>query len=362
MVDYFNHCLQGPVSASPSGMGVPDGDSQLSITIDHRNQFTFRPNASGVIAIAFIPGVYGSIIQFVGHCNATMPQFDAAAGLSCTLSGTGTVNDDTGVLNGHTLPYAQLPTNLGTTAYGPNGVAKFRPIMQVADISFTGSSMENAGSVTVCKMAYSSFDTNQLNFTPGSEYARANTSIWQTNGSFPTDPSGCVNQGKSTTFAAKQNFAIRNIPASWDYESVRVTSALTSPGGLPYCRAAIIEFGGAGVSLASINPGISQNCPVTVVCYEGLQASASITVSSRTCMQYTVAPKSGVSEFAKPSPPKNQQSLDRAVNKARASPLVETISSIALRGVGAALSKAPHPFARLAGAGFTLAGEMIHPA
>jgi len=237
------------------------------------------------------------------------PQYLAATNLS-----QGWANAVTHTANSANHPsnaeYSILPFNeivaaapaVGAAPFGPYSVTAFRGLVTSADISYTGSTLNNEG---VCKVFRGNMSKNELTqINVNTETVRRNE--------YTVPSTGFSGASNLTVFPARQSHSVRNVVAKPEYVNVEENTIGVN------VRPWALDSTGAYTS-QMVFPGLDYNGPVTFVEYSGLNNSASITVELRACLQ--MVPSAGVmSGMAKPSPAAAPSVLAKVSEIARSIP------------------------------------------
>jgi len=197
----------------------------------------------------------------------------------------------------------------GTGAWGPYQATAFRGLMVVADCYFTGPTSANGGTARVYKTS-----TALTNNTVSSGRDGGTLFI----GTYSDIDTGLNSAAGLATHPARSTFAVRAVNNRPEYVDCKYSTATSEI--MPAMR------NSAGSLLTVDNPwvGLDENVPVTVVSYEGLDSTASITVELRSCIEIAVAPGS-FPGLAKSSPPTNMTVWQQVANFARSLPTTEVV-------------------------------------
>lgn len=299
-------CLTGGVSMPPMGVGFPDGNPNKSIVIDFKQVLTLTPHNGG-IRFALVSSPYGCIgVQRGLIQNAlNIPQFGTTTSLNYSWAAfdNATLFNTTG--NAYVVPFQENNSYpVDGESMGAYSTGQYRGLVIAADVSFTGSTMANGGVVTVYKTT-----PNIVDLTSGT----VNTSTVSVKD--VTD----INAGSTTgtisgryTGAARVPLSIRSASAKPEYIATWERTVAPEITPLAYTTAGTL-------SLNFPNPGFDNSVPITVVEYTGLDATASVTIEVRSCLE--MVPKVGnMAAFAKPSPPASLAVWERVANFVRALP------------------------------------------
>lgn len=273
----YKHCVMGPVAMPSMNIGYPDGDNRPTVTMDFRRTYTLKPNSNGQISFGLGTSYYGCFIKGLGTLTTSTPVYPYAVVASGAIS-KGPATSTLGLTDVGVVPIVDR-----------RAFPAYRPIVAVAEVTFTGSSMENGGAVAVCKTS----TANALADTFGSSIS---TPCYTQNQPNP------VMSGTSVVGAARDTYVSRVVPAD--------------PEFIPFQNAAIAQQAASSslVTNGLISAGFtsSDRKLAALPCaqagavwytYSGLHSSASITVNVRYCVQYSVHGDSEMVPISKPSPP-----------------------------------------------------------
>lgn len=272
----YRHCVMGPVAMPSSNLGYPDGDNRPTVTMDYRRTYTMKPD-SGSISFGIGTSYYGCFIKGTGVCTTNVP-----VPLSCMQSAG-------------TLSPLVTSSTLGSGGFGVVPIIPpqndypfpaYRPLVAVAEVTFTGSTMANGGAVVIAK-------TSTANPLMGI-YGTGEVALYQANTVDPTM------SGTSVVGAARDSYVSRIVPADPEFIPAANAATSVSTTSSTLVTNALHPNSDTGRKLAS-HPCPQAGC----VWYEysGLDSSASVTVSVRYCVQYAVDGNSAFVPMARPSPP-----------------------------------------------------------
>jgi hypothetical protein len=301
------------------GVGFPDGNPNKSIVIDFKQVFTLTPTA-GVIRYALVSSPYGCLAMQKGLISNpyNIPRYANTTSLSYTwaqASNLDVFNDTTHFI----IPFqenASYPVD--GEAMGAYSAGQYRGLVISAESCFTGSTMANGGVVTVYKTTPNIVD---LTATTVNTVAVSYKDVTDINaGSIIGTISGRY------TGPARASLSIRSASAKPEYRNTWENTV--SKEIVPYGYTSV----GGGTSLM-LNPGFDNSVPITVVEYSGLDASASVTVEVRSCLE--LVPKVGnMAAFAKPSPPASLAVWERVANYVRSLPAATLLRTAAAGASG----------------------------
>ena len=281
--------------------GFPDGDPNPSITMDLKNVYVLKPHSTGDLTFAIAPNHAGCFVLLDGVTSAAFTGFDAWA--IATNAGFNTTSYTSGTRLFGALCDSRLAPSWGagwgsTAAQAYNS---FRPIVAVADACFTGNSLADGGVCTVSSASFGfpkrgiytlQYDTSKSTDLPREDTTGADTitSVGRT--------------VSSDTFPARRAYTTRVVSGSHEYvpiEPVVYQNNSTDQTKFGFAQRTT-NFGPT--------PGpVYYPGPMKVVSYSGLDATASITVTVRYCVQVTLPMNSSMAPFGAPSPPVNPREL-----------------------------------------------------
>lgn len=301
--DPYMRCIAGPTTMSSTGVGFPDGSTRQSVVVDFKQSFTITP-VSGSIRFALTSCPLGCLALNCGNIatGVVVPKYATTTTLAYGWSAQNPATS--GGDSWFVLPFRENGDSLVTGPdFGPYGVGEYRGLVYTADAMFTGSDTLNGGVVRVARFNVSK---NLGSGTQNTVPVRS-VSYTEMNSAFLDNASGRF------TGAARDPINLRGVnprPEFVDVEDSATIGYEIVPYGLNSSNALTSTMQWCG---------IDNNVPVTIVEYTGLDASASITIEIRSCLEMTPRP-GGLSAFSKPSPPCNLSSWQKVANFARAIP------------------------------------------
>lgn len=309
----YLRCIMGPPSMAGSGQGFPDGTSAPAVTVDYRQTLTMTP-VGGVIKFALVSSPYGTLAIQNGTVNTSRPAYTGTTdlGYNWLVGGSQTITGATGT------PYYVIANNEVQSAqsapsanpFGPYSTTRYRGLMYTADVYFTGSTMQNGGVSKVYRTTVAGNTLPQVNVnTVPCEYVE-----------YTNIESGIGGATGTVVSPARVSLNLRAVSPKPEYIPVEEN----------FMSSNIVAFGRtqAGATTGFVWTGLDVSVPVTVVEYSGLDASASITIEMRSCLEQIVAP--GVlSGLAKPSPMSDLSIWQKAANFARSVPAARVITGAA---------------------------------
>jgi len=303
---------------NPLGVGFPDGNPAKSIVVDFKQVFTLTPS-SGRVRFALVSGPYGALALQTGVISQSivLPEYQSATTTGINWVATSAVTAGTGTTDWYIVPFQENADFLidGETM-GAYSIGSYRGLMYTAESTFTGSTMANGGVVTVYKVTPAVTDKPQTTVNTVTVDSKEITNINQ--GATITSISGRY------TGPARTPISLRGVSAKPEYLNVWESTVANE----------IVPMGrnSSGVLTPSmVHCGFDYRVPITVCDYSGLDASASITVEIRSCLE--LIPRVGtMAAFAKPSPPAQLSVWEKVANFARSLPAA---SILRVAGAGA---------------------------
>lgn len=309
-MDPYEHCVLAATHMTGGSQGFPDGDLTPSLTLDYKQVITFNPTA-GVIDFLLAPSAQSCINLISGTTSGiavTGYNFDDANSMAFVsytpASGT------PGVISMSTM--ASPLNGLGATPITDTASSVFRPIVLVADVAYTGSSMMDGGSVQIQRVPNSEQMVGSMQI--GTPKFGADTAMFNMISSNNYQPD-------SQSLMAKQSFSTRIVAHEPKYEPVR-TSAVYNGAAAALNSRAYCYPTSASATAPGLAPSYHPSCEWTRVTYTGLDASASITVTLRYCVQFGINTNSSTyAPLARPSPAARPGIVTRVTNFVRSQPV-----------------------------------------
>lgn len=293
-------------------MGFPDGNSAPALTIDYRQTSTLTP-VNGVIRFALISSPYGMLAIHQGTIQvAARPMYTSSTSLEYEWFAPGSHIISGGdrfyvIANNEVQTAKSAPS---ANPFGPYSTTQYRGLMYTADVYFTGSTMANGGVVKVYRTSVGATQLPHVNVNTVPcehiEYTDLLTGIGSATG--------------TVVSAARSTLNLRSVNSHPEYMDVRENMV----------SANISAFGrtSAGATVGFVWTGLDNNVPVTLVEYSGLDASASITIEARSCLEQIVSP-GAMAGLAKPSPLADLSVWQKTANYARSLPAAKVLSAAA---------------------------------
>lgn len=320
----YLHNLYTGVAFNTPPPTYPDGDPRPSVTFNMRATYVIKPNISGTISMILGPYFYGCLTILAGDVTGNYAALTGPApGTAGTIPGWSLNLSQTGGAVGQ-LPMAT--TGFAAIPGGRSNLTAFRPLVAVAEFSYTGTSYLDSGSVTVGTVNNVLYDRGSSTVDAPTDY---NLHLYDCTaagnvGSVSSMPS-------SRTFAARDNFVARVAPACPVYSSsemILMRDNDDQPLSLYRTPAASTTVGSTvGVPCSPY----STCCPWKAITYNGLDQSASITVSVRYSVQCIVDDDSSFAPLAMPSKPALSAAVPVSIEKGVAAiPTVEAPGFLSL--------------------------------
>lgn len=302
--EMFKRCVAGSYLNSTSSIGLPDGDNQPSVTMDLRSIHTLKPLSNGSLKFAIFPSSRGALVMVEGSSATSLPEaiLNLGAGLP---SGITTYALPAGTPFQGLIPDSRMGGSF-TTGWGSVAAplfTAFRSVVTVADINYTGTTLQDSGAVTIdtCPSTFVDNGTRPWTYdTTKSHGVRVLDSGTVSDILFRAGSS--VN---SVTMPARKAFTTRVLgsgnyhefgPRIHDTDDVAVSS--------PFAYAC------ANATTQSLPGPVYEDTSFKCISYTGLDPDASITVSLRYCVQVSVGASSPMFTVAKASPPKDTPTMD----------------------------------------------------
>lgn len=304
---------------SPMGIGFPDGNPNKSIVVDYKQVLTITPN-NGRIKFALVSSPYGCIALARGQIsnNLNLPRFANTTSLAYAWEAwtPTTFNQANSYFITPFQENASYPVD--GEAMGPYAAGQYRGLVVAADVVFTGSTMANGGVVSVYKASPNIVDL------PSSVY----NTVTVLNKDVTDLDAGSTNVTVSGRYTgpARVPLSLRSASAKPEYRATWENTQSTEI--IP------MFLGSTGTIISgAISPGFDNSIPITIVDYSGLDASASVTIEVRSCME--LVPKVGtMAAFAKPSPPASLATWEKVANYVRSLPAATILRTAAAGASG----------------------------
>lgn len=300
---HYRHCVMGPVAMPSTNVGYPDGDNRPTVTMDLRRSYVMTPDSSGNVSFGLATSYFGCFVKGAGAMTASS-QFtnqailDSGVVVVGSAVSTATANPTSKGL----VPMTPLPS-------GPYAFMAYRPIVAVAEVSFTGSSMHNGGSVVIAK-------TSTANALDGVHGSVDPCTRYQANQVKP------VMSGTTVVGPARDGYTSRIVPADPEFIPAQAAATTAAPSEATDYSNVLISANTHPSGTAKMSSLPCAQAGAVWYSYSGLDPSASITVAVRYCVQYSVPGDSSMAPLARPSPPppENPGLLNRIFSSIVSSP------------------------------------------
>jgi hypothetical protein len=324
----LEHCVFSPASAAHSFAGVPDGGPEKVINFEHRYAFTLKPD-SGEVGFAITPCPLGGFAHGTGTVMATIANINGTTGIVDSFAPVNITGNP--ARSYHTFPYQEFWTGIGARAgsVAQNGglqIQKFRVVASKANVSYTGSTFTDSGTVAVGRQ---NIGVSKIVYPPASTVTIRpwNENIQYLSSSPPTTFEGVSILPNAQVSAARSSFELNNPPMDfgwqpWVYSAPTATDdALGDPAtfGLTHFAQSAFQITPTVLGNYAGIPGLG-HAPCTFVQYQGLDSSTTITVLVTTCVEYTVSFNSVAGRMAKPGPPVDDIAIQNVKDIGRSMP------------------------------------------
>lgn len=352
MLTPFEACVYGPVGAPGHSMGIPDGSSLQSIVIDHRQTFVVKIGTGplavpGAVVFAITPSFLGGFAFNTGQVSAAVYGVVTSSGL-ITTANTQVINlpgpltsGGTGVGNYYVVPFREwLPAGAAglLAASGANNFASFnvgqgRILTNKAKIIYTGSTMHNAGTCAIARQNIRVETNTKATDGYPATVTGLNRQFLSSIG--PTDFTSVMQLAGSQVISAGElrcGYDVINVPYEFGYQPwienstpVFQSSATGIQPSTDFAQLLFPDDLSVGTIVGGPTPGIG-HAPTTFVAFDGLDATASITVTLQSCIEYTVSFDSPTARFATMSPPMDLGAINRVKDMSRVVPTIKPTS------------------------------------
>jgi hypothetical protein len=311
-----------------NGRGIPDGSTQRTIVVDHRQTVVLAPNG-GLILFAVVPSQYGAVALGTGKASATLnaitptgatqAQYGAPIGVS--LSITATTAAPTPSIDAAIYPLLPFSESLvrgglvGVPTLGGLQATHSRVITCTARVMYTGATLSDSGAATTCKLPMWTRDTQTLDAAQLGSHP-----YFKTGAPLPSAPpitfDAIAAVAGSRVFPARESCDMLSVPTDYEFEPIRdamvpfvLQGTSVPPEYMTYFAAQAVDTSTGTVEVAPL-PNFS-HADTMFYCAQGLDASATVTVEVRTCVEYALAFTSPMMRFSEMAALKDQAALDR---------------------------------------------------
>lgn len=329
------------------GAGAPDGSSEPSIVIEHKQCLTIRPSTNGNILFAIVPSPYGAIAVEEGDFTATVNACDTTAGAppwlyspnaSVAVSKVPVAYGSTTTVNMHypIVPFTESLRPAGSiiqnAAEGGFYPSQFRVLTTQAKVMYSGDSFHNSGVAATAKLGIATAE----NLSAKATYVAGDNSYdLQEYGTpipqmLPADNMTVCSLPGARIFPVTESVQIVAPFQDLDYQNVRkgwapfytTSESITSKDSV---------FGGMLLATDVVaTPVLTGNDPIfgigsgliTFYAATGMDTTTpqAITIEIRCCVEYTLAYASPSSRFAMLPAPARLGAVNHAKALARGLP------------------------------------------
>jgi hypothetical protein len=320
---WFHCVLSNPSMVGGAGVRYPDGFPQNTIAMELRSTYTLLPT-TGSVRFRLLPTPYGGLCMTTGTLSSAVNGYgsDTAA-----PSGFG-VTQSTTAVGCIAMPQSPVDPLNGIGASSGSNFTMFRPVALVASVNYTGSSMLDNGSVTIRRVPspYLNGETNAVTYSTTFTDSIPCVDVAST-GVDSLSPDSFVGQ-------AKKNYTSRAGLGQYDFARTSGAIAFRDNGTAALSSAQIMYSNLASAGSYNLSFSPAPDASSIEYRYSGLDASASITVDLRYCVEYTISPNDPLAPFSGFSEPGDPSLLAQMKMFLRDLP-VATIAN----GLAAALPK-----------------------
>lgn len=292
----------------PGNTGVPDCNNKPSLVFNRHFINTLKPNASGQLKFTVMVSPNGVIHQVAG---AAFPGTWYILAPSSPSGVTATaMTHNTNLVFNPVVYQATEPSG----SY--RGTMSWRVVNACHTVEFTGSSLHNGGSVVVNEIS-PDFSMNSI-VTSGIPRPAWDSKLLATNYTVPT--------ARTLSGPARNSFTLMHLPVNTAYQDADevLASGSVSELLLPYNSAIMAPH---------------RSCRIYSVEYNGLSTDASVTITSRVCIQQTIDPNDSMRCIAKPSEATDVSLLENTLRAIGSSRLLSWGKDAAASIVKGALSE-----------------------
>lgn len=291
-------------------LGFPDGDPSPSVTIDFRQVFIIQP-VSGQIHFGLVPSPFGVFCLNTGVIDSQrVPLINGNGG----FGGWAVKPIPTTATRYNQIAFSDVMAwggDITQSAFGPYSASQFRCLMYAADVSYTGGAMQNGGTARVWKAIPAQEPSPPVSIGTGTYDGMRQTVGYSSN----TSVSGLK------VGPARYKQEIRSVSSKPTYRSASGDQAFVTTANAEYNPVVPFVYNGTTDAPAtfSVGPQCDNSLLATYLSYHGLDASASITVDIRCCIQLQLR-QGAFPGLAKPSPPADISLWQQVANYARSIP------------------------------------------
>lgn len=289
----YLRCL---TSGIPANTGVPDGNARPSVIWNRRFFNVLRPDSSGNLVFTLYVSPTGIITQIAG-ANKDGIRYPLDPNASTGIIGPVVVSSPTNRLADQVCEFSVNPVNV----HNPRD-SMYRVVNAVHNIRFTGSALANGGSVSITPINNDA-EPREIGMHGGTDF-------------------------QTRTVAADNVYVPPMLSASSMVGSARDSLTLIHlPRDTSYHHTGAVAVNSQTLTGYEITQGCAafMHHPATrvyVLSYSGLDATASITIDSRVCIQETVPALDSLQSLAKPSEMTDTNVLNNFLGSASSSRLM----------------------------------------
>lgn len=314
------HCVYGPVNQAGYSAGVPDGCPDPTVVLEHRQTVVLHPDATGNIAFALCSSPTGAIGLGTGSAIVTVNALNRTTG---TYTGNNTweikqtaAAPADGVMNYPIIPFNENLYAKGTfvedasRSGGTLRATEFRVITAQASVSYTGSAMQSSGTAVTSRMKQVVTNSNYYN----SGLVQYVSDMAQ---HVPTSLTDISAMPGARAFSVREPVTMVNPPECFDWQPMRnawtpavLVDGVTEKYSFTFCQLVNQTVGDQTGSTPTWGPSLGMgHAPVSYYYASGLDSTATITITTRSCIEYKLAFDSVTARFAKMGPPPQPAAL-----------------------------------------------------
>lgn len=321
--------------------GAPDGSTEPSVVVEHRQCLTIMPSAGGNITLAIVPSPYGGIAVDEGVFTPTVNSVDTTGAAPFSYGPIRTVSANlvslpygsATVVNTHysLIPFTESLSTPGTpiedaTLSGLRAT-QFRVLTTMAKISYTGNYFNNGGVAATGRVSFNLDNDGPAlatyGATPDTQFQQVGSQIGN---SLPPNMNAVCGLPDARSFPITQSVGITIPFQNLDYQRTRQAWSPFVSFNRPATTKDIIFGGLLDVTATTASgqfgfdpiPGIGYGA-VVFYAATGMDTALpqSITIEVRTCVEYTLEFSSPMARFAMLPGPERPLSISRVKAMAR---------------------------------------------
>lgn len=265
--------------------------------MDLKRVFVLRPTTTGAISFAIAPNSHGALVMYEGSLSTSQTAYNgrsttSLAGWTVATMAAGT--DCRGAISDPRLNALGFGWGDNTA----NTYNDFRNIVCVADVSYTGTSLNDSGTVQVDHISGTFGEEGSEDFTYSTNKVQQ---ISICDDVRPLEALTNIGTGpRAVAMEARKPFTVR-VPGDVRYKTIKPTLYISGPGTVPPTYGYLQP----NASNGTVPGPVYQDSGFKLVSYSGLNAAASVTVTLRYCIQLTVDPGTSMYTMSQPSPPRD---------------------------------------------------------